>query len=121
LAALLSKMNREIETSGSGIVTIGGIEWTIRRQLLDDLRSHDLPAAISKIACPTLLFHSPVDQTLLFDHAIRIMGLIQNSPTETPVSLISIADADHLLTSQDSDIEFFVSTTAAFLNRYARP
>ncbi len=120
LAVLLAKMDPEIERSGSGHVTIGGIDWKIDRQMLDDFRSHDLPAAIAKIASPVLLFHSPVDETLSFDHAIRIMGLIQNSLTNSaPASLISLHGADHLLANQQADIDLVVSITAAFIVRFA--
>ncbi len=107
-------------SSRFGVVTIGDIPWTISRQMLADFRSHDLPATISRIKCPTLLFHSPADQTLSFDHAIRIMGLIQNSPVaDAPVSLISLPGADHLLATSQPDLDFVTATIAAFLWRYA--
>jgi putative redox protein len=119
LAWLLAKMDPKIETTGVGTVSIGGRDWNIRREMLEDFRTHDLPAAISKIRAATLLLHSPVDATVGFDHAIRIMGLIQSAPeTSTPVSLVSLAGADHLLSETQSDIEYVTSTVAAFLKRY---
>jgi len=119
LARYLAIQDPAVESSGAGVVTIGDRDWTIRAAMLDDLRSHDLPAMISKIAVPTMLFHSPVDATLGFDHALRIMGLIQASPQrQTPVSLVALDGADHLLTNL-ADIEFVAATTAAFLTRYA--
>ncbi len=122
LAQLLSKMNPETEESTGGKVTIGGLNWTINRRMLDDFRHHDLPALIAKIACPTLLLHSPEDETLGFDHALRIMGLIQVSPGRTtPVSLVSLAGADHLLVRRPEDVDFAIATVAAFIDRYARP
>lgn len=122
LAHLLSAMDPEIVSSGVGAVTIGGRAWTVRREMLDDFRRHDLTAAISRIAAPTLLFHSPTDETVSFDHALRIMTLIQSSPHGGgPVSLVALADADHLLSERAEDINLVASTTAAFLNRYAAP
>lgn len=122
LALLLSSLDPQIESHGEGTVTIGGRNWTIRREMLEDFRAHDLPAAIAKVQSATLLLHSPVDATVDFDHALRIMGLIQSSPDPaTPVSLVSIEGADHLLVEKASDIEFVTSMVAAFLNRYARP
>ncbi len=119
LSLLLAAMNREIESTGIGTVSIGGRQWSIRREMLEDFQRHDLPAAISKIQVPTLLFHSPDDGTVSFDHAIRIMGLIQSSPSGGgPVSLVTLDGADHLLSEQD-DIELVALTTAAFLKRYA--
>lgn len=122
LALLLARMDPKIEATGVGTVSIGGRDWRIRRQMLDDFRTHDLPAAISKIKAATLLLHSPVDATVTFDHALRIMGLIQSAPeTSTPVSLVSLDGADHLLAETPSDIEYVTSTIAAFLNRYGSP
>ncbi|TWU46364.1 Alpha/beta hydrolase family protein [Rubripirellula tenax] len=124
LAKLLSHMDPAIESDGVGTVSIGGRAWTIRREMLDDFRSHDLPALISRIQCPTLLFHSPLDRTVGFDHAIRILGLIQSSPhaaEPTPISLISLDGSDHLLVNEPRDIDFVIESTAAFLIRYAQP
>lgn len=122
LALLLASRDRNIEAEGIGTVHIGGRPWTIRREMLNDFRQHDLPGVIARITCPTLLFHSPVDKTVAFDHAIRIMGLIQSSPHGgAPVSLVSLDGADHLLAKHQQDIDLVASTTAAFLLRYAIP
>jgi putative redox protein len=122
LAELLARMNPQIVSGGSGEVTIGGLPWIIRAEMLDDFRSHDLPAKIATIQCPTLLFHSPVDDTLGFDHALRIMGLIQASPKhEAPVSVVTLPQADHLLARNAADLQFVASTAGAFLQRYAQP
>jgi pimeloyl-ACP methyl ester carboxylesterase len=121
LAWLLAKLHPEVESTGTGRVTIGDREWTIRRQMLEDFRRHDLPAMIANIDVPTMLFHSPVDATLGFDHALRIMGLIQAAPEQqAPASLVALDGADHLLIDP-ADIEFVTSTAAAFLRRYAQP
>lgn len=122
LAKLLSTMNPAIDRDGVAAVSIGGRSWTVRREMLDDFRTYDLTGLISRIKCPTLLFHSPVDQTVGFDHAIRIMGLIQSSPqTATPAaSLITLAGADHLLTRDAADLGLVADAAAAFLVRYAR-
>ena len=122
LAQLLSRMNPAIEDSGRGSVTIGGIDWEIRREMLEDFRRHDLPAAIARIEAATLLLHSPDDETVSYDHALRILGLIQNSPTDSrSASLISLPGADHLLVNSPIDIEFVAESTSAFLRRYAMP
>jgi putative redox protein len=122
LAHLLAIMDPQIESRGVGSVTIGGRDWNIRRAMLEDFRRYDLPAAISRIKSPTLLFHSPADATVSFDHAIRIMGLIQAAPGGGgPVSLIALDEADHLLAQRQEDIDLVASTTAAFLSRYAQP
>jgi putative redox protein len=119
LAALLARMDPNIELKGAGQVSIGGRSWTIRQEMLRDLRRHDLPHLVARIKTPTLLMHSPVDRTVGFDHALRIMGLIQVAPDrDTPVSLLSIAEADHLLADNRADLDFVAQTSAAFIRRY---
>ncbi len=129
LSTLLSRMNPAIDRDGVGDVSIGGRTWTIRREMLEDFRHHDLPAMISGIACPTLLLHSPIDETVGFDHAIRIMGLIQSSPHQAAstaskeisgtASLIALRGSDHLLVKDARDLQFATDTAAAFLLRFA--
>ncbi|NNE00512.1 MAG: alpha/beta fold hydrolase [Pirellulaceae bacterium] len=119
LAALLASMNGQIERTGVGDVSIGGFDWTIRREMLQDLRSHHLPELIAQITCPVMLMHSPSDKTVGFDHALRIMSLIQGSPRgDTSVSLLSLGGADHLLAENQADIDFVASTVAAFAHRH---
>tara|TARA_R110002049_G_scaffold185580_3_gene353812 strand:+ start:35188 stop:35808 length:621 start_codon:yes stop_codon:yes gene_type:complete len=120
LAHLLSRMNPEIEKAGQGTVTIGGIDWQIRREMLEDFRTHDLPEKISRINARVLIFHSPTDATVGYDHALRIAGLIQGSESATsPASLVTLHDADHLLASRNEDLIYVANSTAAFVHRYA--
>ncbi len=119
LADLLASMNPAIQESGAGNVTIGGISWTIRREMLEDFRQHDLTKLIGQINCPVLLLHSPVDATVRFDHALRIMGLIRGSSrSDASVSLISLDQADHLLADNPADIRWVATTLAAFFHRF---
>lgn len=120
LAELLSRMNPAIQAEGHGQVSIGGRSWTIRREMLADFRSHQLPDLVAKIDVPTLLLHSPVDKTVPYHHALRLMSLIQTAPDRsTPVSLFSLADADHLLADRAEDLPLVASIAASFINRYA--
>lgn len=132
LATLLSRMSPEIESTGQGTVAIGGIEWTIRRQMIDDFRSHDVTKQLSGIQCPVLLMHSPVDETVGFDHALRLMSLIQNAPITAdgrgqrdatdsvhPVSLVSLTGADHLLVKNPADLAFVTNLLVAWCQRFA--
>ena len=123
LATLLSRMNPEIETHGEGNVTIGGMSWTIHRQMLEDFRRHDVTSYLPKVRCPVLLLHSPADETVSIDHAIRLMSLIQTDRTDhysamTPVSLVSLPDADHLLANEPGDLVFAARLLAAWCHRY---
>ena len=119
LASLLVKLAPNLETEGVGTVTIGGISWEIARQMVDDFRSHDVTAELPRIACPVLLMHSPVDQTVAFDHALRLMSLIQQGDADLhPVSLVSLDGADHLLVKNASDLEFASNLLGAWCERY---
>ncbi len=123
LATLLSRMNPAIESEGHGKVTIGGIEWTIRRQMLEDFRRHNVTDLLPQVTCPVLLMHSPVDQTVGIDHALRMMSLIQtdrsaDASTITPVSLMALPDADHLLAKHPQDLTFVSRILAAWCHRF---
>ncbi len=119
LATLLATMNPAIVSVGIGEVVIGGVRWTIRDQMLEDFRQHDLPGLISQIRLPVMLFQSPVDGTVGFDHALRIMTLVQSaSGGRGAASLAVLDDADHLLTGS-GDIEYVTEVTAAFVRRHA--
>ncbi|MEO1526616.1 MAG: alpha/beta fold hydrolase [Planctomycetota bacterium] len=119
LATLLLRLAPTIESEGVGTVTIGGISWEIARQMVDDFLSHDVTVALPKIACPVLLMHSPEDQTVLFDHALRLMSLIQQRESAIhPVSLVSLDGADHLLVKNSRDLEFAAGVLSTWCERY---
>lgn len=123
LASLLVRMNPEIESRGLGSVSIGGIPWTIQKQMLDDFRFHDITAWLPKIGCPVMLLHSPVDETVGIDHAIRLMTLIQTDRSSdasniTPVSLVSLPGADHLLANNPADLTLVSRLLSAWCHRF---
>ena len=124
LATLLSQMNPEIESHGLGTVTIGGMTWTVRDQMLADFRRHNVTDILPHVNCPVLLMHSPTDETVGFDHAIRLMSLIQTNRSAggaaaiTPVSLVALPGADHLLSNDPSDVRFVANLLAAWCHRF---
>ncbi|QDV28048.1 alpha/beta hydrolase family protein [Aureliella helgolandensis] len=121
LADLLQKMDPSISPTSPGSVSIGGREFTIPQSMLDDFRQYDLSAALHELTKPTLLFHSPVDETLAFAHVERIYELLVRRDANTlppaPTSLICLDGADHLLTRFPHDIPFVIATMAAWFNR----
>ncbi|MCC9602221.1 alpha/beta hydrolase [Stieleria sp. JC731] len=128
LASLLQRMNPAIIDDGVGEVTIGGIRWTITKQMLEDFRSHQVADLLTAIECPVLLMHSPVDETVAFDHALRLMSLLSQSPSPErygsanaaakPVSLVSLLGADHLLATNPDDLVFVSDLVASWCWRY---
>lgn len=122
LADLLSRMDPEIPNKGIGSVSIGGRQYAIRKQMLTDFRKHDLSSYLSQLTKPVLLLHSPADQTLGFEHVMRLYGMLSQgggADVPPPVSLISLPGADHLLINDPADIPFVTQTMAAWLRRYA--
>ncbi len=121
LADLLQRMNPEIAKQGTGLVNIGGRDYTIRGGMLADFRSFNLPANLRQVTKPAMLFHSPVDETLGFEHALRLFALLTqrsgDDPEPSPTSLICLPGADHLLVRDPADIEFVTATTAAWFKR----
>lgn len=119
LADLLQRMNPEIQSQGIGDVQIGGLTWSIRRQMLDDFRAHALPDYLNRVRSRVLAFHSPVDQTLGYDHALRIASLVEDKQGLPGCSLINLSGADHLLIKHPADAEYVAQISASFLQRYA--
>ncbi len=121
LAALLKRKNPAIEQFGSGSVTIGGRNYTITRQMLEDFQRFDLALELSRLEKPVTLFHSPVDETLGFDHALRLYGLLTQRPNNgfqaSSTNLICLPGADHLLANNPKDLIFVTDTIAAWFNR----
>jgi uncharacterized protein len=116
LATLLVRMNPAIESEGDGDVTIGGRTWRIRRQMIDDFRSQSIPEIIPQVALPVLILHSPTDETLSFDHAIRLATLLQGG--QGSASLVRLDGADHLLVNNPSDLSYVGAMMTAFIKRF---
>ena len=114
-------MEPSIASDGSGHVTIGGRVYKIRKEMTADFRRFDLPAKLRKVTKPALVFHSPVDEVLGFEHALRLFGfLTQRSaadPEPSPASLICLPGANHLLANNPADLEFVIATLAAWFSR----
>ncbi len=119
LAMLLSRMDPAIDRAGEGTVTIGGMSWNITRQMLDDFRQHRIEDQLGRIALPLLIFHSPADTTVGYDQALRIMQMASGSATPSPVSLLTLAGADHLLATHSADLTYVADGLANFIHRYA--
>ncbi len=121
LADLLQRKDPRIATDGSGTVSIGGREYTIRDSMLADFRQFNLPGKLRQVTKPALLFHSPVDETLGFEHVLRLFALLTqragDDPEPSPASLICLPGADHLLVRNPADLEFVTATIAAWFRR----
>ena len=112
LADFLSQINPAIVAAGRGEVSIGGRNYQIKKQLLDNLLSHDLESDVSAIRIPHLIFHPPGDETLPFWHAERLFEL-----TGGPKSMITLDGSDHLLVNNPHDVQYVAEMIAGWYGR----
>jgi uncharacterized OsmC-like protein/fermentation-respiration switch protein FrsA (DUF1100 family) len=101
-----------IERQGEAPVVIGGRRFTVRRELLDDLRRSGLPESLAGLRRPLLLLHSPVDTVVDVDNARRLFDAARH-----PKSFVSLDRADHLLT-EPADAELAGNLIASWARRY---
>lgn len=101
----------EIREHGEAEVSLGGRQFKIQRQFVDDLESYE-SGGIGKLRKALLVMHSPIDDTVNIDQAEKIYVEAKH-----PKSFVSLDDADHLLTRK-ADSEYVASTIAGWSSRY---
>ncbi|MGC3872296.1 alpha/beta fold hydrolase [Halomonas sp. GXIMD04776] len=105
----------EIERTGRAQVKLGLREFSIKRQLLDDLDEYVTLEHIGRLRRALLVFHSPVDEIVSIDEAATIYQAAKH-----PKSFVSLDKADHLL-SNPRDADYVAATLAAWASRYIAP
>ncbi|MEZ6096222.1 MAG: alpha/beta hydrolase [Pirellulaceae bacterium] len=113
LARFLVNESRQIEEEGVGDVVIGGRTHRIRRPMVEALRNWDHEQVLRELKLPLLVLFSPEDETLPFDHGIKMFELAGG-----PTSFINLDGADHLLVNQPEDVEFVADMIASWSKRY---
>ena len=113
LADYLALSNPAIEDQGQGEVTIGGQSYLLKKQLIENLRQQDLPAALKQLTLPHLMFHPDADDTLPYWHAEKMFDL-----TGGPKSMITLDRSDHLLVDHPADAPFVADLTRLWFARY---
>lgn len=114
LAEYLARTNPEIESRGAGEVVIGGRPHLIRREMLAALRETDLPAILRELELPLLIFFSPLDETLPWQHGREMFELAAG-----PTSFITLDGADHLLVNQPRDTPFVARMIDLWSRRFS--
>ena len=102
----------DIERQGWAHVSIGGQEFTIKKQFLEDVSGHSLEDALQNLNLPLLLLHSPMDKLIGIEHAYHLFEVANQ-----PKSLISLDNADHLL-NNPADAEYAAEAISAWAGRY---
>ena len=112
LANFLAQTNPSIMAQGHGEVTIGGRTYVLKRELVENLRQTDLPAAIRAIRVPHLIFHPDQDDTLPYWHAEKLFEL-----TGGPKSMLTLHRVDHLLVEDPTAAPYVADITAIWLKQ----
>lgn len=105
----------DIRERGEGQVSIGGREFRIRRDFLDDVAEQRLLDRVATLRTALMILHAPTDQIVSIDNASDIFGAARH-----PKSFISLDGADHLL-GRRSDARYAGDVIAAWCQRYLPP
>jgi len=101
-----------IESEGSAEVQLAGRPFRIRKDFVDDARSHSLEDRLRKLRRALLVLHSPVDKTVGIENAQRIFAAALH-----PKSFISLDHADHLL-SDEPDSKYAGQVISTWASRF---
>ena len=92
---LLKDDLHKIQEKGASEVNIGGRNFNIKKQFLDDLENKDLQEIIPELNKSLLILHSPQDTIVGIKNAEEIYVAAKH-----PKSFISLDGADHLLSNK---------------------
>lgn len=109
---LLKSSVSEIAESGKAIVNLGGKDFTIKKQFLDDLENKPITKVVNGFGKALLVLHSPQDTTVFIKHSEEIFIAARH-----PKSFVSLDGADHLL-SKTKDSQYAGSVIAGWAARY---
>ncbi len=103
----------EIKYKGHANVSLGGRNFTIRQQFVENARRQNITAVIKELDLPLLIMHSPIDETVSIEHAREIYEAALH-----PKSFLSLDQADHLLLKDPSDSNYIAKVLAAWAIQY---
>jgi uncharacterized OsmC-like protein len=109
---LLGDSRETILREGEAEVDLGGRPFTIRRQFVEDVRAHALPASVRELRRALLVLHSPRDAVVDVDNAAELFRHAMH-----PKSFVSLDRADHLL-SDAADARYAAEVIAAWASKY---
>jgi Predicted redox protein, regulator of disulfide bond formation len=102
----------EIREHGVANVHLGGREFTIRKQFVDDVENFNVRQQLSTLNKALLILHSPQDAVVAIGQAELLY-----TGSRHPKSFISLDNADHLLTIKE-DARYVAGCIAAWVERY---
>ncbi|KPM33132.1 OsmC-like protein [Croceitalea dokdonensis DOKDO 023] len=102
----------EITAKGIARVDLGGREFTIKKQFIEDLESKSLQETVKELRKSLLILHSPQDNTVSIKNAEEIYKAAHH-----PKSFVSLDGADHLLLSK-VDSTYVGKVVSGWAQRY---
>lgn len=102
----------DIQQDGEAEVSLGGRAFRVKKQFVEDVRSHRVLDAVAGMHKPLLILHAPLDEIVGIDNATQIFLAAKH-----PKSYISLDQGDHLLTNPE-DAAFAASAMCGWLSRY---
>src|SRR5690606_1786958 len=109
---LLKSDIKEIKELGVAKVNLGGRDFTIKEQFLEDLNTKDLSSILHECKKALLVLHSPQDMVVEIKNAEDIYMAAMH-----PKSFVSLDGADHLL-SKKADSLYAGEVIASWALRY---
>lgn len=88
-----------IAKEGKAEVSIGGRNFTIKKQFIEDMEKHQLTEVLKAMRKSILILHSPQDTTVDVCNAATIFAAAHH-----PKSFVSLDGADHLLLNKEDSI-----------------
>ena len=104
----------EIMLKGWAMVEIGGQEFRIKKQFLEDVSEQNLEKILQGLDRPILIMHALHDELINIEHAYHLFDVARGSK-----SFITLESADHLL-SNPEDATYAAKTIAAWASRYVK-
>ena len=101
-----------INEKGTAEVNIGGRSFTIKKQFLEDLKSHSFQETLKNIRKSILILHSPQDNVVEIKNAEEMYIAVHH-----PKSFVSLDGADHLL-SNPNDASYAGEIIGKWSKRY---
>lgn len=109
---LLQSNIQEIESSGKAEVAIGGRNFTIKKQFLDDLNAQSVSYIAKNLSKAILILHSPQDTIVGIKNAEDIYLAAQH-----PKSFVTLDGSDHLLMKKE-DSKYAGNVISNWAKRY---
>jgi len=111
---LLRDKIEDIKKLGAAKVNIGGREFMIKKQFLEDLQNKNMFEILKDLKKPIMVLHSPQDTTVEIENAAQIYHAAFH-----PKSFVSLDGADHMLTNK-GDAAYAGDIIANWVMRYIK-